>query len=474
MKTYFYFPAGRKLWFDVARKLSESKVATPVLWFGDSVHDSRVKAAFASSETVNIEMFNTSFLVPETSYDGSMPSFWHSHDFFRTKDRAVKLMDRIDPSQSFKNVDRDVFFNKIVIWVIDRLTSLRPDFLLFSEAPHSVAQYIMYAVAKHAGIPTFMFSSWPLFPVLSMRRDIDGPFLSSLPAAMSPDLLAKLSLEIDCYFAAYETPLSYSFEPRYMKQQRLQDPDAGVEQAVKRLTDGAIRLLKYLRPHNRIASKRRGLLRLGMKAAETTEIPLRYMYFPLHYEPERTTNPDGGDFHDQMRCLAVLRSLIPADVEILVKEHPSQFNHRMKGHLGRSPAFYEMIRNISGVLLVPLETSSAELIRGSESVASVTGTVALEAAILGKPSLVFGASWFEGCPNVEVYTPEFDYLTFSSKCSGTSRDVKIWLNHACLNRGIPGCVNPSNEKYFSRYYADESFSSLELMAVSSAVTYAIE
>ena len=25
----------------------------------------------------------------------------------------------------------------------------------------------------------------------------------------------------------------------------------------------------------------------------------RYVYFPLHYEPEKTSNPDGGEYHDE-------------------------------------------------------------------------------------------------------------------------------------------------------------------------------
>ena len=64
-----------------------------------------------------------------------------------------------------------------------------------------------------------------------------------------------------------------------------------------------------------------------------------YVYFPLHYEHERSTNPDGGDFHDQFKAIQCLRNLIPENIDIIIKEHPSQFLVKGRGSRGRSPLF---------------------------------------------------------------------------------------------------------------------------------------
>ena len=65
-----------------------------------------------------------------------------------------------------------------------------------------------------------------------------------------------------------------------------------------------------------------------------------FVYFALHFEPERTTNPDGGFFHDQFLAIIHLRKILPEDVNIFVKEHPSQFKVIDRGLKGRSPLFY--------------------------------------------------------------------------------------------------------------------------------------
>ena len=62
-----------------------------------------------------------------------------------------------------------------------------------------------------------------------------------------------------------------------------------------------------------------------MKNIKTFSYDYDYVYFPLHYEPERTTNPDGGIFHDQFIALCNLRKLVPENIKILIKEHQSQF-----------------------------------------------------------------------------------------------------------------------------------------------------
>ena len=168
----------------------------------------------------------------------------------------------------------------------------------------------------------------------------------------------------------------------------------------------------------------RARLRRSFHRMAETNIPKGpYVYFPLHYEPERTTNPDGGVFHDQLRALAQLRAFVPPNIAICVKEHPSQFNARMIGHQGRTARFYKAITAFSGVKLVSETVSSAKLILNSQAVATISGTVALEAAILGKRGLVFGGAWFDGCPNVVRFTQALDWEKFCTAALYDSKEI---------------------------------------------------
>ena len=60
------------------------------------------------------------------------------------------------------------------------------------------------------------------------------------------------------------------------------------------------------------------------KERQRADLTHPFIYYVSQLEPERTTNPDGGEFHDQAIALAKLRELVPNDVQIIVKEHPTQ------------------------------------------------------------------------------------------------------------------------------------------------------
>ena len=64
------------------------------------------------------------------------------------------------------------------------------------------------------------------------------------------------------------------------------------------------------------------------------DLSKKYVYFPLHFEPERTTNPDGKEFQDQFIALTKLRQIIPEDIDIVVKEHPTQLRSYLKRVFG--------------------------------------------------------------------------------------------------------------------------------------------
>lgn len=473
MQTYFYFPAGRQMWFDLTERLSETGVAEPVLWLGDPTHDKQARARFPNAEIAKFKSFTKTRRAPEAQYDNSHPEFWFSDEFFRIKERAIKLMDRADPHEDFRSVDREVFFNDLVAWGLDRFATLKPDFLLFAESPHTTSAYVLYEVAKYIGIPVYLFVGWSLMPILSLRKNIDGQFLPNFEVVQDQDFVRSFDTVVSDYLAAFEDPSNYAFEPRYMKIQQLRDANAGVSQRVKRILTKMAFTLMLLSRRKRIASRRRRILKRAMTQATSPTIPENYVYFPLHYEPERTTNPDGGIYHDQMRTLAHLRALIPSEMRIVVKEHPSVFTPKLSGHLGRSSAFYDMISKIRGVDIVTLENSSADLILGSQFVASITGTVALEAAILGRPALTFGSAWFEGCPGIHKFSPKMDFDAFLKLPSPGRTAIHDWMNAALLKRGMPGCVNPSNERYFSKYYEKTNLRSLERDAILHAVTMAI-
>src|SRR4029079_18704095 len=131
------------------------------------------------------------------------------------------------------------------------------------------------------------------------------------------------------------------------------------------------------------------------KLARTGALPERYAVLFLHLQPERSTVPEGGPWAQQWLIAHALASCLRADHRLLVREHPSTF---LTGpRLVRNDESYASLLRVPKVELVSSEVDPFLLIDGARFVATVTGSVALEAVARGKPTLVFGDAVYLGC-----------------------------------------------------------------------------
>lgn len=124
-----------------------------------------------------------------------------------------------------------------------------------------------------------------------------------------------------------------------------------------------------------------------------------FVFVPLHFQPEMTTNPMGGIFTQQLLMINIISHSIPSDWEILIKEHPAQFRvspgvNLTLGHPARNDQYYRILSEIPKVRLLPLNIDQFEMIDHCQVVATVTGTVGWEAIARKKTALVFGDAWY--------------------------------------------------------------------------------
>lgn len=152
-----YCPAGRLLWFDLARLLAENGVAEPVLWLGDGVHDVKAKTAFTQAEVISFKSINFKRQVPQGSYEGQFDAFWTSVALHQTRDHAIKLMDRSERFAASRGPEREAYFNQLCFWAMERVAQSKADVLLMAENPHSAPSYILYAIARFAGVQVLVF-----------------------------------------------------------------------------------------------------------------------------------------------------------------------------------------------------------------------------------------------------------------------------------------------------------------------------
>lgn len=127
--------------------------------------------------------------------------------------------------------------------------------------------------------------------------------------------------------------------------------------------------------------------------------PLKYIVFFPHYQPERTTLPEGYKYAQQWLAIRSLAEAIPSDMHLIVKEHPSTFRYKFNQNV-RNTEFYDAINSLPNVDLAPLEAEPFELIDRAVGVSTITGTVGVEALIRKKPVIVFGAAQYRGAKGV--------------------------------------------------------------------------
>lgn len=316
------------------------------------------------------------------------------------------------------------------------------NFVYFDEFPHNLAsEYVIYALAKVKKIPVLMldypsglgirvpgtdfndfgetikkyyFNMQPNQKI--DKNDIDGiigefyqnkkrKYLNEDKEYLDSKYIRKqLKYTANLYFGAYigwKTPLRY-FRNKLYKL-------CSIDKTKKD---------KY--QLNEVFFKRVSLYKkyYGMnykqynKIAELPNYNEKYIFFGLQMTPEATTIPLAGVFSEQYTSIQLVAKIAENNgLKVYVKEHFVQY-HRDKN-------VYEMIRSIPNVRLIKSNVDSAKLIKNSIAVATQTGTLILEGAILGKPALVVGQGYaWKGIPNViEIRDEEQGTEAFRDFCA---------------------------------------------------------
>lgn len=117
----------------------------------------------------------------------------------------------------------------------------------------------------------------------------------------------------------------------------------------------------------------------------------RFAFFPLHFEPEVSVQVFGRPFQNQIEVIRNLALNLPIGMKVLVKEHPRALGFRPLG-------YYRKLLEIPNVLLVDPRLATQQVIRHAALVAVISGSTGFEAAVIGKPVIVFGLPTYGSLP----------------------------------------------------------------------------
>lgn len=129
----------------------------------------------------------------------------------------------------------------------------------------------------------------------------------------------------------------------------------------------------------------RGLRHLAAEALHFAHAipPGRKLYFPLHFQPEYTTDVRAPFCTNQIALIENIAKAAPPGYRVVVKEHPG-----MKG--SRALNYYRPLRRLYNAALLSPSVDGHDLITSSDVVLTITGTTAWEAILYEKPVIAFG------------------------------------------------------------------------------------
>ena len=137
------------------------------------------------------------------------------------------------------------------------------------------------------------------------------------------------------------------------------------------------------------------------------------LIFFLNFQPENTSCPLGGFFTNQHLAVSLISNYLPPEMDILIREHPAQRNPSVPyRYIGRDYLYYERMKSIGDIHFLTMKSNQFELIKESSVVATISGTVAWEAVLMGKPVLFFGNVWYQDCPGVYLIKTTEDLKEF--------------------------------------------------------------
>ncbi len=393
-----------------------------VLW-GFAFRDARNVLGSLNKDLINIKKWIVNEDESRESffedYDIEFASGWHNKGYFTAGECAEKYVtDYIYDNlpMLLQNFARDDFVYRLphyeYINIINMLvnhyyTMLKQgiDMVVFEDIPHGGSGLTMYMVAKAMGIKTLMLVPAYEAGYFTYCYSIEdyGIFADASDYCEElDDIVIKKEYKKDI---AYMTPemmakdlgkhsMSYYFQPllspkHYFGKKKV----LWKEQQAKYLNLYDFIEKKIIRSVGRYF-QHRCYNKNNTKTVQYVDFKKKYVYFPLHLQPEMTTDVLGEKYTDQLLAIEKLHEILPDDWYIYVKENPKQKSY-MRGRY-----FFERLSLIPNVVFVDRTVDTYKLMESAQFVSTITGTAAWEAITGGKNALIFGRVWFDHFPGI--------------------------------------------------------------------------
>lgn len=181
------------------------------------------------------------------------------------------------------------------------------------------------------------------------------------------------------------------------------------------------------------------LLSLNFFSLESSPVCNNFFFIGLHMQPEMAIDVWAPFYANQINVIESIARSMPPRYKLCVKLHKIDADNFSFIQLNT-------LLKIPGVILVSPFASSREYVEKAALVFSIQGTMALEAALLGKPVISFGETAYTDMPsvyaakkNTELPSQIREVLAKSNKPCSKEQILNGYFN--LLKRYNPACYN---------------------------------
>lgn len=367
----------------------------------------------------------------------------------------LKMADRLESRRKYSYQERKNLYLKHLRYWNHILEKGDIDLFLSSNIPHETFDYVIFCLCKIKGVATLILYQSQINDTVLVMEDWKQPVING--AVTYNNLLSgyKNGGEVeanlpDRFRVDYElhTTIKNDPSPFYMANERpikkvvtwLKSRMSKIKKDINYLKmPKLIRFIEALKQRIILRVRNQQLFSVYHKFAVKPDLSKKYLYFPLHYQPELTTCPLAGAFVEQILIAQMLSYLLPADTYLYVKEHPKQTSY------GRSGELYKELIKLPQVRLIASDFSTYRLMENCISVVTSTGTAGWEALYRGKPVLMFGYNFYQYSKGVfPIKTVDDCQAALREVLNGrgqpTKKEIKLFLKSLEANT-IEGYVD---------------------------------
>jgi hypothetical protein len=348
------------------------------------------------------------------------------------------------PFQDSFDARADLFSRHCRFWnhVFDQY---RIDAVISQNFGHQGFDFVALSLAEAKGIPTLIFNETGQFPcvqfVQERVRDLGTFELGrTLKNRVSHEMLAEdpafIRRSLDSIEKApdrFGAMAEYTTSPlgSWLTDLNVRAAKPSVSVVLGALSNKwqrfksrpGTRLRALFRTFNRIRRTQASMSE-ERRHSRVPDLGTKFVYFPLHFQPEATTSVKGRHFYRLREAVSFVAEHLPNGWSLVVKEHPHQWRRFYDRKLG----FFAELAKIPRVQLVHHSYDNNPLIEQSEAVVCVShSSITAYANTNNKPVISLGDSHFRRSPKYFCITSTKDLENAFRLISG--EDMTSELHH---------------------------------------------